>query len=121
MIAMNAFFHLNDDQILDRKRKNKDDDCHDHDELDENETIDENVEKFIDRVIDFSFEIEFDKHDVVRLNIMFSILFVFRVEIEIKIQNQNVVINEHFDDHFSYVLQRLFKSLNVIDDVLTDD
>jgi hypothetical protein len=52
---------------------------------------------------------------------MFSILLVFRVEIKMKIQNQNIVIDEHFDDHFSYVLQRLFKSLSVIDDVLTDD
>jgi hypothetical protein len=43
MIAMNAFFHLNDDQILDRKRKNKDNDCHDHDEFNKNETIDINI------------------------------------------------------------------------------
>jgi hypothetical protein len=40
---VNAFLHLNDDQILDRKRKNKNDDYHNHDELDENETIDANV------------------------------------------------------------------------------
>jgi hypothetical protein len=69
----------------------------------------------------FSFEIEFDRHDVVRLSIMLSILLVFRVEIEMKIQNQNIVINEHFCDHSSYVLQRFFESSNVIDDVLTDD
>jgi hypothetical protein len=118
---MNAFLHLNNNQIFDRKHKNKNDDCHDHDEFDENKTIDANVEKFIDRVIDFSFEIEFNEHDVVRLSIIFSILLVFRVEIEMKIQNQNVVINEHFDDHFSYVLQRFFESSNVIDDVLIDD
>ncbi len=79
------------------------------------------IETFIDRVIVFFFEIEFDKHDVVRLNIMFSILLVFRVKIKMKIQNQNIVIDEHFDDHFSYVLQRLFKSSNLIDDVLIDD
>jgi uncharacterized membrane protein len=41
--AVSAFLHLNDDQILDRKRKDKNDDDHDHDELDENETIDANV------------------------------------------------------------------------------
>jgi hypothetical protein len=42
-IAMNALLHLNDDHVLDCKRKNKNDDCHDHNELDENETIDANV------------------------------------------------------------------------------
>jgi hypothetical protein len=52
---------------------------------------------------------------------MFSILLVFRVEIEMKIQNQNIVIDKHFDNHSSYVLQRLFESSNVIDDVLIDD
>ncbi len=41
--AVNALLHLNDDQILDNKRRNRDDDDHDHDELDENETIDADV------------------------------------------------------------------------------
>jgi hypothetical protein len=118
---LSAFLHLNDDQILGNKRKNKDDDDHDHDEFDENEAIDADIQKLIDRVIDSFFEIEFDKHDVVRLNIILSILLVFRVEIKMKIQNQNIVIDEHLDDHSSYVLQRLFESSNVIDDVLTDD
>jgi hypothetical protein len=42
---MNAMFHLNDDLILDRKQKNKsrDNDRHDHEEFDENETIDARV------------------------------------------------------------------------------
>ncbi len=52
---------------------------------------------------------------------MLSILLVFRVVIEMKIQNQNIIIDEHFDDHSSYVLQRLFESSNVVDDVLIDD
>jgi hypothetical protein len=52
---------------------------------------------------------------------MFSILFIFRVEIEMKIQNQNVIIDKHFDNYFSYVLQRFFELLNVIDDILIDD
>jgi hypothetical protein len=52
---------------------------------------------------------------------MFSIMLVFRVEIEMKVQNQNVIIDKHFDDYFSYVLQRFFKSSNVIDDVFVDD
>jgi hypothetical protein len=42
-IAMSAFLHLNDDQILDRKCKNKDDDCHNHDEFDENEAINADI------------------------------------------------------------------------------
>jgi hypothetical protein len=42
-LAVNAILHLNDDQIFNRKRRNKDDDCHDHDRLDENEAIDANV------------------------------------------------------------------------------
>ncbi len=41
--AVNALLHLNDDQILDNKRRNKDDDDHDHDELDKNEAIDANI------------------------------------------------------------------------------
>jgi hypothetical protein len=40
---VNALLHLNDDQILDNKRRNKDDDDHDHDELDKNEAIDANI------------------------------------------------------------------------------
>jgi hypothetical protein len=118
---VSALLHLNNDHVFDRKRRNKDDDCHDHDEFDENETIDANVEKFIDRVINSSFEIEFDRHDVVRLSIMLSILLVFRIEIEMQVQNQNAVIDKHLDDHSSYVLQRFFESSSVINDVLIDD
>ncbi len=40
---MNALLHLNDDQILDNKRRSKDDDDHDHDEFDESETIDADI------------------------------------------------------------------------------
>jgi hypothetical protein len=121
--TVNAVLHLNDDDVLDfeSERKNIDDDCHDHDWFDENETIETNIQNFIDRVIDFHCEIEFDRHDVVRLSIMLSILLVFRVEIEMKVQNQNVVIDEYLDDHSSYVLQHFFESSRVIDDVLTDD
>jgi hypothetical protein len=42
-IAVSALLHLNDDHVLDRKRRDKDDDCHDHDEFDEDEAIDANV------------------------------------------------------------------------------
>ncbi len=38
-----CIFFWNDDQILNRKHKNKNDDYHDHDEFDENETIDANI------------------------------------------------------------------------------
>jgi hypothetical protein len=85
---MNAMLHLNDDDVLDfedNERKNIDDDCHDHDWFDENEAIDADVQKFIDRVIDSHCEIEFDRHDFVRLNIVLSILLVFRVKIEMKV------------------------------------
>jgi hypothetical protein len=41
--AVNALLHLNDDQILNNKRKIKSDDDHDHDEFDENEAIDANI------------------------------------------------------------------------------
>jgi hypothetical protein len=43
MIAMNIIFYLNDNQIFDRRCKNKNDDYHDHDEFNENKTIDVNV------------------------------------------------------------------------------
>jgi hypothetical protein len=52
---------------------------------------------------------------------MLSILLVFRVEIEMKVQNKNIIIDEHFDDRFSYVLQHFFESLNVMNDVLIND
>jgi hypothetical protein len=41
--AASALLSLNDDQILDSKRKNRNDDDHDDDEFDENETIDANI------------------------------------------------------------------------------
>jgi hypothetical protein len=82
---MSAIFHLNDDHVLEYKRKNIDDDNHDHDWFDESEAIDANVQKFIDDVIDSSFEIRFDKHDVACLNIMFSILLIFCAEMKMKV------------------------------------
>ncbi len=86
--TVNAVLHLNDDDVLsfeNDERRSIDDDCHDDDCFDESEAIDADIQKFIDRVIDFHCEIEFDRHDVVRLSIMFSILLVFRVEIEMKV------------------------------------
>jgi hypothetical protein len=71
--TMNAMFHSNDDDVFDfenNERENNNDNYHDHDWFDENETIDANVQKFIDRVIDSHCEIKFDRHDVVRLSII---------------------------------------------------
>jgi hypothetical protein len=85
---MNTMLHLNDDDVFDFENdewKNINDDYHDHNWFDENEIIDADIQNFINRVIDFHCEIKFDRHDVVRLSIMFSILLVFRVEIKMKL------------------------------------
>jgi hypothetical protein len=81
---MSAMLHLNDDHVLECKRRN-DDDNHDHDWFDENEAIDADVQEFINDVTYSSFEIRFDKHNVMRLSIMLSILLIFCVEIEMKV------------------------------------
>jgi hypothetical protein len=52
------------------------------------------------------------------LNIMLAILLELRVKIQMKIQNEKVVIDQHVNNHFSNVLHRRFKSSNVIRDVL---
>ncbi len=52
---------------------------------------------------------------------MFSLLLEFRIKIQIKIQNEEIIINRHVDDHFSNVLHYRFESLNVIRDVLIVD
>jgi hypothetical protein len=85
---MSAMLHLNDDDVFNFESdewRNIDDDWHNDDWFDENETIDANIQKFIDRVIDSHCEIEYDRHDVVHLSIMLSILLVLRVEIEMKV------------------------------------
>ncbi len=40
---MSAVFYLNDDNVLDRERKDNDDDDHDYDQFSKNEVIDTNV------------------------------------------------------------------------------
>jgi hypothetical protein len=52
---------------------------------------------------------------------MFSILFKFRVEIQMKVQNKKIIVNQHVDNHFSNVLHCGFESLSVIRDVLIVD
>jgi hypothetical protein len=52
---------------------------------------------------------------------MLAILLEFRVKIQMKIQNEKIIIDRHVDNHFSNVLHYHFKSLNVIRDVLIID
>jgi hypothetical protein len=52
------------------------------------------------------------------LNIMFAILLELRVKIQMKVQNEKIIINRHVDNHFSNVLHCYLKSSSVIRDVL---
>ncbi len=52
---------------------------------------------------------------------MLAILLELRIKIQMKIQNEKIIINRHVDDHSSNVLHRHFKSSNVICDVLIVD
>ncbi len=49
---------------------------------------------------------------------MFAILLEFRNKIQMKVQNEKIIIDRHVDDHFSNVLHHHFKSSSVICDVL---
>jgi hypothetical protein len=55
------------------------------------------------------------------LNIMLAILLELRVKIQMKVQNEKIIIDRHVDNHSSNVLHCHFKSSNVILDVLTVD
>ncbi len=55
------------------------------------------------------------------LNIMLAILLELRIKIQMKIQNEKIIIDRHVDDHFLNILHRHLKSLNVIRDVLIVD
>ncbi len=50
---------------------------------------------------------------------MLAILLELRVKIQMKVQNEKIIIDQHVDNHFSNVLHCHFESLNVIRDVLT--
>jgi hypothetical protein len=52
---------------------------------------------------------------------MLAILLEFRVKIQMKVQNEKIIINRHVDNHFSNVLHCHFESSNVIRDVLIVD
>jgi hypothetical protein len=52
---------------------------------------------------------------------MLSILLELRIETQMKVQNEKIIIDQHVDDHFSNVLHCRFESSNVIRDVLIID
>ncbi len=52
---------------------------------------------------------------------MLAILLKLRVKIQMKIQNQKIIIDRDIDNHSSNVLHCHFESSNVIRDVLTVD
>ncbi len=52
---------------------------------------------------------------------MFSILFELRIETQMKVQNEKIIINRHINNHLSNVLHCRFKSSNVVRDVLIVD
>ncbi len=51
------------------------------------------------------------------LSIMLAILLEFRIKIQMKVQNEKIIIDQHVDDHSSNVLHCYFEWLNVIRDV----
>ncbi len=55
------------------------------------------------------------------LSVMFSIKLELRIKIQMKVQNEKIIIDRHVDDHFSNVLHYRFESLSVIRDVLIVD
>ncbi len=131
--AENALFDDDDDDILDfwlsvwlnfiekRESQNENDDDYDERWLLRDKAIDADIQKSIDRVINVSKRIRFVRHDFVNLSVMFSILLELRIETQMKVQNEKIVIDRHVDDHFSNVLHCRFKSSNVIRDVLIVD
>ncbi len=52
---------------------------------------------------------------------MLAILLELRVKIQMKIQNEKIIIDRHVDDHFFNVLHCHLESSNVIRDVLIVD
>ncbi len=52
---------------------------------------------------------------------MFSILLELRIKIQMKIQNEKIIVDQHVDDHFSNVLHCRFELSSVIRSVLIDD
>jgi hypothetical protein len=132
--ADNAHFDDDDDDVLDiwlrvwlnfvKKRirnKNKNDDDHNKRWFFRNRAIDANIQKSIDRVFDVFSSFRLVRHDLINLSIMLAILLEFRVKIQMKVQNEKIIIDRHVDNHSSNVLHCHFKSSNVIRDVLIID
>ncbi len=55
------------------------------------------------------------------LSIVLPILLEFRIKIQMKIQNEKIIVDQHDADHFSNILHCRFKSSNVIRNVLIVD
>ncbi len=52
---------------------------------------------------------------------MLSILLELRIEIQMKVQNEKIIVDRHVDDHFSNILYCDLKSSSIIRDVLIID
>jgi hypothetical protein len=101
--------------------RDENDDDHDERWFFRNRAIDADIQKSIDRVIDVFNRVRLVRHDLMNLSIMLAILLELRVKIQMKIQNEKIIIDRHVDDHFSNVLHCHFELSSVIRDVLIVD
>jgi hypothetical protein len=104
LFADNAHFDDDDDDVLNlwlrvwlnfvKKRiRNENDDDHYERWFFQTRTIDANIQKSIDRVIDVFNQIQLARHDLIILNIMLAILLKFCVKIQMKVQNEKIIID----------------------------
>ncbi len=107
--------------FVERRVRDESDDDHDERWFFRDRAIDVNIQKSIDRLIDVSDEIRLVRHDLVNLSIVLAILLEFRVKIQMKVQNEKIVIDRHVNNHFLNVLHRRFESSSVIRDILIVD
>jgi hypothetical protein len=103
------------------RNESKNDDDHDQRWFFRDKTIDANIQKSIDRIINVSRRIWFVRHDFMRLSIMLAILLELRIKIQMKIQNEKIIVDRHVDDHFSNVMHCHFESSSIIRNVLIVD
>jgi energy-coupling factor transporter transmembrane protein EcfT len=112
--ANNAHFNNDDKDVFNfslrvsinfvKKRiQNESDDDHNERWFFQDWAIDTNVQKSINRVINIFNRIRLIRHDFVNLNIMLAILLEFRVKIQMKVQNEKIIVNRHVDNHFSNI------------------
>jgi hypothetical protein len=52
---------------------------------------------------------------------MLSILLELRIETQMKVQNEKIIVDRHVDDHLANVLHCRFESSNVVREVLIVD